>query len=75
MHTRYFIKQKRRKEGERPKERRTGKDGRREGGGERAERKEGRKEGRGGGEEGGRRNEGERETVKTYGFQCSFEIL
>lgn len=36
---------------------------------------EGRKEGRGGGEEGGRRQEGERETVKTYGFQCSFEIL
>lgn len=71
MHTRYFIKQKRRKEGERPKER-TGKDGRREGGGERAERKEGRKRRR---EEGGRRNEGERETVKTYGFQCSFETL
>ena len=49
----------------------TGAEVREEGGGERAERKEGRKRRRGG----GRRNEGERETVKTYGFQCSFEIL
>lgn len=63
MHTRYFIKQKRRKEGERPKER-TGKDGRREGGGERAERKEGRKRRRGGGREEERGGEGNCENLR-----------
>lgn len=58
MHTRHFIKQERRKEEERPKERRGQDEGEREVWREWGGRKE-EKEGK----------------LKTYGFQCSFEIL